>query len=256
MHRCFVIQPFDHGKFDRRFDDIFSPAIQAAQLEPYRVDHDPGAAIPVDEIERGIGGAAICFCDITEDNPNVWFELGYAIALKKALCLVCSSERQGGYPFDVQHRHVIKYDVEFKSDFERLQERITDRLKAIQKTDDFLTSASTHEPLKEVHGLSVLETAVLCTIMEIRFGPSDFISFGNLNNEMSRRGYNGLAVNLGLEKLLSKKFIEPVEISNSQDDYTGYKITSAGMDWLMSNEHRLTLSRASSPAEEKDDIPF
>ena len=27
MERCFVIQPFDNDKFDKRFKDVYSPAI-------------------------------------------------------------------------------------------------------------------------------------------------------------------------------------------------------------------------------------
>ena len=55
MSRCFVIQPFDNGVFDRRFEDTFAPAIQAAGLEPYRVDRDPSAAVPIQNIEDGSG---------------------------------------------------------------------------------------------------------------------------------------------------------------------------------------------------------
>ncbi|MBU0719064.1 MAG: hypothetical protein KJ749_12505 [Planctomycetes bacterium] len=42
MGRCFVIQPFDDGgEFDKRYEDVFLPAIRDAGLEPYRVDRDP-----------------------------------------------------------------------------------------------------------------------------------------------------------------------------------------------------------------------
>ena len=40
MGRCFVIQPFDQGPFDKRYDDVFAPAICDAGLEPYRVDRN------------------------------------------------------------------------------------------------------------------------------------------------------------------------------------------------------------------------
>jgi len=50
MPTCFVIQPFDSGKFDKRFRDIFKPAIEAAGLEPYRVDDDPSVDIPIEAI--------------------------------------------------------------------------------------------------------------------------------------------------------------------------------------------------------------
>lgn len=38
MLRCFVIQPFDRGPFEKQFDDVLSPAIHDAELEAYRVD--------------------------------------------------------------------------------------------------------------------------------------------------------------------------------------------------------------------------
>ena len=39
MPRCFVIQPFDGGqRYDKRYKDVFEPAIKNADLEPYRVD--------------------------------------------------------------------------------------------------------------------------------------------------------------------------------------------------------------------------
>ena len=93
MPYCFVIQPFDGGRFDKRFSDVFKPTIEGAGLISYRVDQDPAVSIPIDDIEKGIRGAAVCFADITLDNPNVWFELGYALASKMEICIVCSKER-------------------------------------------------------------------------------------------------------------------------------------------------------------------
>lgn len=101
MPSCFVIQPFDGGKFDNRFNDVYSPAIIDAELEPYRVDQDPKVSIPIQDIEKGIRESRLCLADITIDNPNVWFELGYAIACGKEVVLVCPKERQSKFPFDI-----------------------------------------------------------------------------------------------------------------------------------------------------------
>ena len=79
--KCFVIQPFS-PTYDARFADTFEPAILNAGMKPYRVDRDPAVSIPIEEIETNIGSSACCFAEISEDNPNVWFELGYAIGLK------------------------------------------------------------------------------------------------------------------------------------------------------------------------------
>ena len=42
MKNCFVIQPFDGGKFDKRFKDVYKPALENAGITPYLVDEDPG----------------------------------------------------------------------------------------------------------------------------------------------------------------------------------------------------------------------
>ncbi len=57
MGTCFVIQPFDGGKFDKRYKDVFAPAIRVTDLGPYRADHDPSVSIPIEDIQRGIENA-------------------------------------------------------------------------------------------------------------------------------------------------------------------------------------------------------
>lgn len=46
---------------------------------------------------------------MTSRNPNVFYELGIAHALKKPVVLVSSNEED--VPFDVRHIRVIYYDV-------------------------------------------------------------------------------------------------------------------------------------------------
>ena len=117
MSTCFVIQPFDGAKFDKRYVDVYKPAIEGAGLEAYRVDIDPQVSIPIESIEKGIRQATICLADISKDNPNVWYELGFAFAAKRPIVMVCSEERSGRYPFDIQHRSIISYQEESTSDF-------------------------------------------------------------------------------------------------------------------------------------------
>ena len=94
MPRCFVIQPFDSGKFDKRFEDVYKPAIEAAGLEAYRVDQDISVEVPIEAIEAGIRSAAVCLADITTDNPNVWYELGYAFASGRLVIMIAPKSGQ------------------------------------------------------------------------------------------------------------------------------------------------------------------
>lgn len=80
---CFVAQPFDNGKFDLRFHDIIKPAVESCGFHAYRVDEDNEVEIPISTIEKKIVSASFVIAEITTDNPNVWFELGYALAHSK-----------------------------------------------------------------------------------------------------------------------------------------------------------------------------
>ena len=265
MGTCFVIQPFDGGKFDKRFEDVYRPAIKAAGLEPYRVDTDPSASIPIDEIENGIRNADLCFADITLDNPNVWFELGYALASFKDICLICSEERVGKFPFDVQHRQIIRYRVDSPSDYKKLEQSITSRISAIQQKSSNLAALSATSPIKEEPGLSQHEMMVLATIMESIDGPGNSVAHGYIRSELERLGYNNLALNIGLTRLLKRGMINYREESNRDYDgsYNMYSIEDSGIDWLLENYSLLNLkssqskTRNSAPVPDLDDeIPF
>lgn len=52
MSTCFVIQPFDGAKFDKRYEDVYKPAIEHAGLEAYRVDVDPHVSFPIESIKK------------------------------------------------------------------------------------------------------------------------------------------------------------------------------------------------------------
>ena len=162
MATCFVIQPFDGGgKYDKRFRDIYKPAVEAAGLEPYRVDKDASVMVPIDSIEQRIRSSAVCLADITTDNPNVWYELGFAFAADRPVVMVCSRERVGKYPFDIQHRTVIPYESDSSSDFDALKASLTEKLTAVLKQSQTLAKIAEADPLVKVKGLGQLEMIVL-----------------------------------------------------------------------------------------------
>ncbi|MCD6460559.1 hypothetical protein J7L67_07840 [bacterium] len=125
-------------KYDKRYEAIFKPAIEKADLKPYRVDRDPAVSIPINDIKTKIKNSDVCLAEITDDNPNVWLELGYAIASDKEVVLVCSDERGKEFPFDIQHRSIIIYKTESTQDFDKLRKNITKKLEAILEKEDTL----------------------------------------------------------------------------------------------------------------------
>jgi hypothetical protein len=219
----------------------------AVYLQQYRVDNDPAVSIPIDDIQSGIRRAHVCLADITLDNPNVWFELGYALASDKEMCLVCSEERTEKYPFDVQHRTITKYRVESKSDFDSLQSKITERLKAIMDKSSTLAIIEAQSPIKEPDGLLQHEMIVLASIVENRQGVGDSVGHGILREELERMGYNNLALNIGLEGFLERGMIARDEVEEYPNNFneayklTVYYVRPEGMKWILRNYERLNL---------------
>jgi hypothetical protein len=244
---CFVIQPFDNGgKFDKRYTDVFQPAIREAGLEPYRVDHDLATSVLIEDIQNAIFRSAICFADITLDNPNVWFELGYALAREKPICMVCSNERMGKFPFDVQHRSIIRYQVDSASDFTTLKNDITNRLRAVVERTSTLSDINERSPTREPDGLLQHELMVLLSIVLNRNGPGQRVSHGLVKDELERLGYNNIALNIGLEGLISKRMIGMHQEQDQDGDYYSvYAIEEYGMQWILNNHERLNLKSAS-----------
>lgn len=245
MGTCFVIQPFDHGAFDKRYEDVFVPAISEAGLEPYRVDRDPSVSIPISDIESGIRSSDVCLADITTDNPNVWFELGFAFASQKEVVLVCSDKRQLKFPFDVQHRSIITYATDSSRDFDSLKKQITERIIAILKKNERLGRVTVISLIAEVEGLSQNEMVALVAMGQNLDSPNDFVAIGIIRQDMEKAGFTKIATTLGLTGLLRKDMIEMEQREGSDFNehytYTVYRPKEKGMNWLLLNQDQFVL---------------
>ena len=260
MPRCFVIQPFDGGqRYDKRYEDVFEPAIRDAGLEPYRVDRDPSVSVPIDDIERGIEHSGVCLAEISTDNPNVWFELGYAIASQRDVVLVCSDERTTPFPFDVQHRKIIQYSTQSSSDFETARSKTTERLKAVLKRREKLGLLSSLSSVSRVEGLEQYEIAGLIAVAEEVDDPEAGISGYIFRQNMGQAGFTKVAGTLAMKSLLDRGMLERFEGENyNGETYTAFRVTSRGMSWLLTNKEKLTLQIADREPRglTDEDIPF
>ena len=244
MRRCFVMQPFDRGTFDKRYDDVYAPAIQDADLEPYRVDRDPSVRIPIEDIESGIRNSEICLADITTDNPNVWFELGFAIAVPREVVLVCSDERTTHFPFDVQHRNILQYKTESKSDFDKLRSEIAERIQGLLEKERTIGRISNLSPVADTEGLSQHELVALVTVMQNRLAPEDVVSTYTIKEDMNRAGFTDIGVSLALKGIIDKGMVTTaIETDWNGNDYAVYSMTEEGIQWLMRNQDELVLKR-------------
>ncbi len=222
---CFVLQPFDNNKYDKRYREIIEPVIKECGLMPYRVDEDCASIIPIESIHSKIKESSICIAEITTDNPNVWYELGYAIALEKNVVMLCSEERTTQFPFDIRHRNILLYRTQTLSDFENLKNSLKDRISTYLSFEvDFIKN-----------DLDSIDINLLRIIWNNQNTPfeitsKDTILKSNINNEV--------AVN-SIRKLVSRKFIEYVYSNENGKLKNFYRLTINGELWLQNHEDLL-----------------
>src|SRR5216683_4448543 len=96
---CFTIMPFG-GWLDDYYESIYCPAIEAAGLSPHRADDLFRPGTIVTDIWDYTKRAKLLLADLTGKNPNVFYELGLAHALKKPAILV--AESMDDIPFDLR----------------------------------------------------------------------------------------------------------------------------------------------------------
>ncbi|MCY4477352.1 MAG: hypothetical protein OXC70_05130 [Gammaproteobacteria bacterium] len=262
METCFVIQPFDDDRFDQRFEDTFRPALVAAHLNAYRVDRDASVDVTIQAIETGISNAAICLADITTNNPNVWFELGYAYAKNQPVILICSDEREGSFPFDIQHRAILRYKTKSLSDFARLGEEITRRAKAKLTSALSIKQVAAAESTAPMEGLSQIEIMVLAAVAGNTAVPGSTCYLYELEQQIHRAGLTSIAFGLALRRLQNKSFVELKTIIGDSFDESnepnGVQITREGWDWIEANESYFQLRTTSDTEIEDldDEVPF
>jgi hypothetical protein len=220
--RCCVFQPFDRAAFDKRYEGTLVPAIEDAGLEPYRVDRDEGAVIPIEALHDEIRAAKICLSDITTRNPNVMYELGYAIAAGKDVVIICSTQEHESFPFDIRHRGIIQYTPESISDLNQLKANVTNKIAALLKKQEIsqeIVATVAASPVKNTEGLLPNEVAALALVMANVDSSDDKVTASTIKSDMEAAGYNRLATQLALTRLTKLEMVEPVQMQD------GYEIT-------------------------------
>ena len=116
--QAFVVMQFTDA-FDALYRDVIKPTCEKFGLTAVRADDIHKSGLIIDDIARSIEEASVIIADLTVDNPNVFYEVGYAHAIKKATILL-SDRTRDKLPFDVSGFRTIFYDntIGGKSDVE------------------------------------------------------------------------------------------------------------------------------------------
>lgn len=104
---CFVLMPFA-SKFEPIYEDHIKRVITEAGLSSQRADEIASTNLITWDIWERLNKSRIVIADLTDRNPNVFYEVGLAHAISKDVILLTQS--MGDIPFDLQSLRFIVYD--------------------------------------------------------------------------------------------------------------------------------------------------
>jgi hypothetical protein len=155
----FVLMPFD-----REFDDVYQlgikPACEKSGAYAERIDEQLFDESILDRIYNQISKADVIVSDMTQRNPNVFYETGYAHALGKRVILI--TKKAEDIPFDLKHYSHIIYEG-----------RIADLLRDLTKKVAWALTQP-KAPLERDNIQLFINGTLLPTEKEIFWLPSEF----------------------------------------------------------------------------------
>ena len=135
VNTCFVISPFGEP-YDTYFTMIVKPALEECGMYAVRGDSLYRPTTIVDDIWQGLRDATLLVAELTDRNPNVFYELGLAHAISKPVVLI--SKTIDDVPFDLRAIRVLLYDKDQPDWGQRLR---ADLIRAIREVLQSPTTA-------------------------------------------------------------------------------------------------------------------
>lgn len=99
----------EHAHFRALFDNVLKPTIEKFGYAVSRADDNKRVGSITKDIIVPLANAELVIADLTEVNPNVFYELGVRHALRGYGTIMIMDESQTAIPFDVTAYRVIKF---------------------------------------------------------------------------------------------------------------------------------------------------
>jgi hypothetical protein len=104
---AFIAMQFS-DPYNEVYRDAIKPLVEEIGYEPFRVDEVAGPGVILNDIWNNITESSVVIAEISEPNPNVYYEIGVAHALRKPTVLL--AQRGTKLPFDIGPHRCIFYD--------------------------------------------------------------------------------------------------------------------------------------------------
>jgi nucleoside 2-deoxyribosyltransferase len=125
---CFVLMPL-HDPYTSIFENHIKPVASKCGLIAKKADDITSNKPIMEDVWNHLNQARIVIADLTDSNPNVFYELGIAHTLGKEVIMIAQHVTK--LPFDVGHVRYIDYV--YPSQIEKFEARLEDTIKKVLK---------------------------------------------------------------------------------------------------------------------------
>jgi len=124
---CFVLGPIGKEASDGFYEYFLRPVVEENGFCCVRADEIRSAgSLIIQEIYSHITNSAVVLADITGQNPNVLYEVGYAHAKGRLVILLVQSEQD--IPSDLKGHRFVLCDVNSPRGYHQAKEAIKSNL--------------------------------------------------------------------------------------------------------------------------------
>ncbi len=105
---CFAVMQFT-DEFNVLYQDVIRPVCESYGYKVVRGDDFYTSGQIIEDVTQSIRSAALIIADVTPDNANVFYEVGFAHAIGKPTILLSDRKRER-LPFDISGFRTLFYD--------------------------------------------------------------------------------------------------------------------------------------------------
>jgi nucleoside 2-deoxyribosyltransferase len=98
------------GERQNALRHFLAETLQELGLVVYRIEDASPGAPSANAMTTALGRADILIADVTDANPNIMYELGYAHSLRKPTILLAESSSMRSVPSDLMGNRVLTYE--------------------------------------------------------------------------------------------------------------------------------------------------
>ncbi len=159
---CFVISPIGEPNSDtrRRADQVLTyviqPAVEECGYTATRADQIGNPGIITSQVIQRVIDDDLVVADLTEGNPNVFYELAIRHVAKKPIVQIM--EKDEGIPFDVSDVRTVILDHRNLDSVAQAKDKIIEQIRSLESNpEDMETPVSISVGLKELSRSGGLE---------------------------------------------------------------------------------------------------